>query len=70
MMGAAAELSGYPGLLEKWRAMLAAAPATLDEAPGEQGSAKLADLKRQLDAEREHGKRLQQQLDAILRTLP
>jgi hypothetical protein len=31
-------------------------------------SAKIADLKRQLAAERDHGERLQQQLDAILRT--
>jgi hypothetical protein len=31
-------------------------------------SSKLADFRRQLAAERDHGKRLQQQLDAILRT--
>ena len=31
-------------------------------------SEKIADLKRQLAGERDHGKRLQQQLDAILRT--
>ena len=34
----------------------------------DEASSKIADLKRQLAAERDHGKRLQQQLDAILRT--